>query len=100
MRKELFFIMLPLKYALKRRLVTKVDALPIPEGSECPRYYRDEHVVGTIFFGWHIVDSETMHRRLVTSLSNEEAMLSPWGMISVPDIADRIESNWTPMEWT
>lgn len=97
--KELFFIELPLKYALRKKLIERVGNYQIPDGSECPKYFREEHIIRTDFLGWHIVDTETWHRRLVKELSPEEQMLSPWGMISIPDIVERIESNWTPLEW-
>ena len=46
------------------------------------------------------MDAETMHCKFVSVLSPEEKELSPWGMISVPDIVNRNESNWTPTKWT
>lgn len=97
--KELFFTMLPLKYAVKKKSIEWINTYSVPEGSESPPYFRTKHTIGTEFLGWHIVDAETMQRRLVTHLSQCEAMLSPWGMISIPDIVERIEDNWTPSEW-
>lgn len=97
--KELFFISLPLKYAAKEGFISQIDNHPIPENSECPRYFRTKHVIKNEFVGWHIVDSETLYRDLVSTLSQEQKLLSPWGMISFPDIVERIENNWTPCEW-
>jgi len=99
LRKELFFSELPLKYALRKKMIHFVGNFSVPKDSEAPKYYRTEHVIRTEFLGWHIVDSETLHRRLVAKLSPEEKKLSPWGMFSIPDIVERIENNWTPLDW-
>ena len=100
-KKELFFSELPLKYALRTRnkLVVFVGNFRVPKGSEAPRYYRDEHTRGHEFLGWHIVDSKTLKRKFVEKLSEEDLRLSPWGMISLTDIAERIETNWDIDEW-
>ena len=98
-QKELFFSELPLKYAARKKLLSFVGNYEIPAGSEAPSFYRTEHIIGSEFLGWHIVDSETWHRKLVTTLSPDDIKLSPWGMISIPDIVERIENNWTPSEW-
>jgi len=99
LQKELFFSQLPLKYALRKKMIHFVGNFSVPKDSEAPKYYRDTHVIRSEFLGWHIVDSETLQHRLVAKLSPEEKKLSPWGMFSIPDIVERIESNWTPLEW-
>ena len=99
MQKELFFSQLPLKYALRKKMIHFVGNFSVPKDSEAPKYYRDMHVIRTEFLGWHIVDSETLHHRLVEKLSEEEKKLSPWGMTSIPDIVEHIENNWTPLDW-
>jgi hypothetical protein len=98
--KELFFVQLPLKFAVKKNMAMPIGNYFIPSVSECPRYFRTTHIVQSEFLGWHIIDSETYNRKLVRELSLEERALSPWGMISIPDIAERIENNWTPLKWT
>ena len=99
LKKELFFTQNPLKYTIRKKLITFVDNISIPADSEAPRFYRTEYRIRHEFLGWHIVDSITMQRKLVSHLSHEESLLSPWGMISIPDIVERIENNWTPIEW-
>ena len=71
----------------------------VPNGSEAPRYYRTEHTIGHDFLGWHIVDSKTLKRKFVDKLSEDDLKHSPWGMISIPDIVERIETNWDINEW-
>ena len=52
---------------------------------------------------FHDVNEEVVRNavsgKLVKTLSPEQKLLSPWGMISIPDIVERIERNWTPLEW-
>ena len=96
---ELFFCDLPLKYAVRKNMIKRVGNHPIPKGSKCPGFFRTKHMVRSEFLGWHIVDGETWNRELVYKLSPEQRTLSPWGTISIPDIAERIENNWTPSEW-
>ena len=98
-KKELFFSELPLKYALRKKLALPVGNYPIPTGSEVPRFYRVKHKTGDGVVGWHIVDLKTFNRKFVTTLSDEEVHFSPSYMMSVPDIIERIENNWTPLEW-
>jgi hypothetical protein len=97
--KELFFTTLSLKYALKKKLIKYIVNFPVPMGAGSPKFYRDKHFIGSTFIGWHIVNADTLQRRLVKELSEEERKLSPWGMTSIPDIAERIENNWSPENW-
>ena len=99
-QKELFFSNMPMRYALKNKDISFLGNSEIPEGSEVPKYFRTKHVVRSNYLGWHIVDRFTLNRRLVENLSTEEQSLSGWGSISIPDLVERIENNWTPMEWT
>lgn len=97
--KELFFIQLPIKYAIKQNLLKYVGKYPVPTNSTAPRYFRTEHVMGVEFVGWYIVDSETLKRKLVKKLSSEEIKLSEWDIIAIPDLVERIESGWRPEIW-
>lgn len=98
-KRELFFLHFPVKYAINKKFFKPVGNFPVPVDSLAPRFFRTEHMVGTEFVGWHIVDSETLQRKLVKTLSYEERKLSEWGVISVPDLVERIESGWTPETW-
>lgn len=98
-QKESFFQQLPLKYALKRKLLERVGNYPVPEQSGAPRYFRTEHRIGTKFVAWHIIDSETLKIRSVKELSIAERKLSEWDIISLPDLVEKIETGWTPEDW-
>lgn len=98
-QKELFFQQLPVKYAVKKKLLTPLGNFPVPADSAAPRFFRTEHIIGTEMIGWHIVDSRTLQLRLDRRLSPEEQKLSEWGMTSIPDLAERIETGWTPEDW-
>lgn len=79
--KELFFLQLPVKYAIKQKFLKLIGNYPVPHSSFAPRFFRTEHFIGTEFIGWHIVDAENLQRRLAKNLSSEEQKLSEWGMI-------------------
>lgn len=98
-KKELFFQQLPVKYAVKQKLLTPLGNYPVPADSAAPRWFRTEHIIGSEMIGWHIVDSRTLQLRLVNRLSPKEQKFSEWGIIGIPDLAERIETGWTPMEW-
>lgn len=99
MKKELFFLQFPVKHAVKQKLLESIGNFPVPSSSAAPRYFRTEHNIGTNFIAWHIIDSETMQIRSVKNLSAEEQKLSEWDIISIPDLAEKIESGWTPEDW-
>jgi len=97
--KELFFLQLPVKYAIKQKLLKSLGKFPVPINSEAPRYFRTEHMIGTEFICWHVVDSETLQIKSTKGLSPEEQKLSEWDVISIPDLAEKIESGWSPEVW-
>lgn len=97
--KELFFLRLPVKYAIKQKLLKPIGNFPVPIGSKAPRFFRTEHIIGSEFIGWHIIDSENFQRRLVKELSLEEKSLSEWDIVSIPDLVEKIETGWTPENW-
>ena len=49
--------------------------------------------------GWQTVDSETLIRRPVRELSDEEKKLSPFEIWSLPLLAQRIAEGWRPEDW-
>jgi len=97
--KEVFFLQIPVKYALKQNLLKPVGNCIVPSGSEAPRFYRTEHTVGSEFICWHIVDAVTLQRRAVKELSAEEKKLSEWGIVTIPDLVEKIETGWIPEVW-
>ncbi len=98
-KKELYFIQFVLKYAVKKKCVKPVGNYKVPEQVIVPRYYRDTHIVRGVFVCWHIVDSETLKRRSVEKLSEEEKMLSEWGVWNDTLLAERIAEGWTLDKW-
>lgn len=98
-KNELCFLQLPVKYAIRQKFLAPVGKFPVPNESKAPRFFRTEHMKGSEFIGWHIVDSETLQRKLVKKLSPEERQLSEWGIISIPDLIEKIETGWTPEIW-
>lgn len=73
--KELFFLQLPVKYAVKQKLLRSMGKFTVAIDSRAPRFFRTEHIIGTDFVCWHIVDSETLQIRAVKNLSPEEKKL-------------------------
>jgi hypothetical protein len=97
--KELYFIQFPLKYAVKKKCVRLVGNFSVSNAVIAPRYYRSMHKIGTDFVCWQIVDSQTLQRRSVDVLSNEEKKLSPWGAWNDTLLAERIAEGWCLEQW-
>jgi hypothetical protein len=97
--KELYFISFPLKYALKKECVRYVGNFKVPASITVPKYYRDILKIKGKFICWHIVDSETLQRRSVEKLSEDEKRLSPWGSWNDTLLAERIAEGWTLDKW-
>ena len=96
---ELYFIQFPLKYALKKKCIKLIGNFKIKDEVKVPRYYRSMHKIGTEFICWHIVDSETLQRRSVDELSEEEKRLSPWGSWNDTLLAERMANGWSLDTW-
>ena len=96
---ELYFIQFPLKYALKKKCIKLIGNFKIKDEVKVPRYYRSMHKIGTEFICWHIVDSETLQRRSVDELSEEEKRLSPWGSWNDTLLAERMANGWSLDNW-
>lgn len=77
----MFFIQFPLKYALKKKFITKIGNYYIPQSLKVPQYYRSKHIIRGEFIGWHIVDSKTYERELVKELTDEQIkIISIWNV--------------------
>lgn len=96
---ELYFIQFPLKYALKKKCIKLIGNFKVKDEVIVPRYYRSMHKIGTEFICWHIVDSETLQRRSVDELSEEEKRLSPWGSWNDTLLAERMADGWSLDNW-
>jgi|GEM_PF-926729 len=97
--KELYFIQLTLKYALKQKCIKLIGNYKVPEHVIVPRYYRSKNMVRGEFVCWHIVDSETLQRRSVEKLSDDEKKLSAWGVWNDTLLAERIAEGWSLDKW-
>jgi len=95
---ELFLLFFPLKSAFNRNLVSQVFYFPV-QNFEKPKFMRTKHIIGQSFLGWHIVNTDTNHRQLVTELSEQQKKLSPWGIWNDTLLKERLENNWTLESW-
>ena len=97
-QQELFLIFFPLKYAFKRKLVELVSHFPVNK-FEKPKYMRSRHIIGGNFLGWHIINTDSCKRQLVTELSEKQKTLSPWGIWNDTLLKERLENNWNLENW-
>ncbi|WP_437922381.1 hypothetical protein [Sphingobacterium sp. LRF_L2] len=75
-QKERYLISFPLGPAASRKIVERVGFYSASEFSK-PKFMRQQHNVRGEFLGWHIVDTDTLHRQLVKTLTVEQKELSP-----------------------
>ena len=99
LERELYFVLFPLKYALKQKKVKLIGNYDIPKSVVLPKYYRDKHIVRGEFISWHIIDSETLKIRSVKELSEDERSLSPAGIWNDTLLSERIAEEWKPEIW-
>ena len=91
-----FYIGFVLQAALNKTIIKKAGNVPIEAGFELPRYYRTENFFGE---GWQIVDSKTLQRQTFKNLSNEQKMLSPWGIWNDTLIKEKMDKGWRLENW-
>ena len=96
--KERFFVHFPLLAAYKQGIVEFVCNQGIGD-FKMPQYMRTPHKIRDEFLGWHIVNTESMQRSLVTSLSEDQRKLSPWGVWNDTLLKERLESGWSLENW-
>ncbi|MBV4360442.1 hypothetical protein [Pinibacter aurantiacus] len=96
--KEAFMIFFPLEAACRKKIV-KLSGHFSADAFGKPKYMRCVHSVRGQFLGWFIVDTETMIRRLVEKLSDEEIKYSEWGIWNDTLLIDRIAKNWSLENW-
>lgn len=97
-QKELYLISFPLAAALKQQLIRIVSNQPVISFSK-PKQMRTEHNVQGIRIGWHIIDTDTWQRQLVTALDSEQIKLSPWGIWNDVLLIEKLESGWKLEDW-
>jgi hypothetical protein len=94
-----YYVFFPLKAAASKGIVTSVARVPMPKNFKKPKFMRSKLMVKGEFLGWHIVDTDTLHRKLVTDLSKDQKQLSPWGTWNDTLLKERMEDKWTPAKW-
>ncbi|WP_299097163.1 hypothetical protein [Winogradskyella sp.] len=96
---DFYFVGFPLKYALKRNLVTQIGNSSLPKDFILPKYMREKHVIGGNHLGWYIVNRDTLQRTFVEKLKIEQRKLSPHGIINDTYLIERFEEDWRLEEW-
>jgi len=96
--KERYMIFFPLSAAYKKKSIEYAGRLDLIDFVK-PGYMRDTHIVRGDFLGWHIIDTNTIHRQLVKNLTIEQGKLSPWGIWNDTLLIERLVTGWTLEEW-
>ena len=96
--KERYMIFFPLSAANNRKLVERVGFYPADE-FEMPKYMRTKHIIGKEFIGWHIVQTDTMKRQLLQTLTPEQKQLSPWPTWNDTLLIERLVNHWSLEKW-
>jgi len=91
-----FYNRFALKAAVKKKIVTKVGNIQLPNDFESPLYYRTENDFGE---GWQIVNAKTWYRETVLTLSDDQKKLSPWGSMNDTLIIELLENGWKLENW-
>lgn len=98
-QKEQFFVFLPVKAMVKKKLLKKVGHLDA-ENSEIPEFMRTEPLSPKIKEGWEIVNTRTWKHEYVKELSEEQKSLSPWDIWNANMLKEHLEENWSLENWT
>jgi len=95
---ERYIVSFPIAAATKQGIVEVVGHYSMV-GFEKPKLMRTEHNVRGKFLGWHLVDTETWQRKLVSTLSPEQKKLSPWGVWNDTLLIENLMNNWSLENW-
>jgi hypothetical protein len=96
--KEKYIVFFPLSAAFRNKIVENVGHLSLKDFVK-PHYMRSKHIVRGEFLGWHIIDTNTMHRQLIKDLTNEQKKLSPWGIWNDTLLIERLTDGWSLEVW-
>lgn len=96
---DFYFVGFPLKYALKRKLVSYIGNKALPKDFKLPTKMREKHVIGNNHLGWYIVERDTLKRTFVEKLSDEQKGLSPLGIINDTYLIERFDEGWRLENW-
>jgi hypothetical protein len=94
-----YFIQFPLKYGVKKKVIRLVENYDVPANLIVPQIFRTKHIVRGEFIAWHIVDCETLMRKSVKQLTDDQKKLSPFGMWNDTLLAERIANGWSLEDW-
>jgi len=98
--KELFFVHFPLKFALKKGIVSFIGNFNLPNDLQIPKFMRDKNVDrNKNLIDWDIVNVDTWMIEKVKSLSEEQKQLSPWGIWNDTLLIERLREGWTLEKW-
>lgn len=64
-----------------------------------PKFMRSKHLVRKDLKGWHIINIETLERKLVKSLSKDQINLSPFGIANSKFIKEMMNADWKLKKW-
>lgn len=96
---ELYLIYFPIKASYRTKLIDRIGNYPIPKDFSFANLMKSPHVVRGQFLGWHIVDVNTLQRKLVKELSEVEKKLSPFGIWNKAYLIEHLEMNWKLDSW-
>ena len=82
----------------RKKIVEQVSSYPV-NGFEKPQFMRTEHYVRGELSGWHIINTDTWERQLVTELTPEQKKLSPWGVWNDTLLIENLEDDWSLESW-
>jgi hypothetical protein len=94
-----FLVFFPLSAATKSGIVAKIGNYSDTSAFTKPSFMRDPIVENGSITGWHIVNTDTWERTLVTSLSAQQKLLSPWGIWNDTLLREKIDEGWSLDNW-
>jgi hypothetical protein len=92
-----FLVRFPVKASLRMKIVKFVEKIELPKNFQIPLFYRTINPFGE---GWQIVNSKTLKRDSVLTLTEEQMKLSPWGGMNDTLIKELLEKGWRLESWT
>lgn len=96
---DFYYLGFPLESAYRKKIVQKVGYMSLPKNFKIPKYMRSKYVVKGEFIGWHIINTQTLKRKLVSDLTEDQRQLSEYGIANDTFLINRLEEGWTPKKW-
>lgn len=98
-KKERWYTEFLLSIALQRKIVKKIGNYKVPSDFKISKYARSRHVIPDKIYGWYIVNRKTLKLTYKDSLSEEDKLLSPHGLMNDTYIIERLEEDWSLKNW-